>query len=164
MIFSCLLLTQLGTWVNGVRQGPGKYKWANGNYCEGTWNSDTRVGGHFYEKLTNRLFYAPNVDNEGEELNMEYCSEKIQAAYKDSKCTYFATGNDYYFQYLWETTHEMPYNGVCITCKELCVERNQIPLSNPVKFIFGGKFICSCGAGFYKHPCRAMGLYDPQHR
>jgi hypothetical protein len=55
----------------------------------------------------------------------------------------------------------MPYNGVCITCKEICVPRNNIILSKPVKFIFGGKFVCPCGAGYYEHPCRAMGLYDP---
>jgi len=151
-----------GTWINGVRQGQGKYKWANGNVCEGVWQVDVRSGGNFYEKLTDRNFYAPDVDSADAEINLALIAPKIRASYQQKSCTYSVTGKDYYFQYLWETTHEMPYNGVCITCKETCVQRNQIDLSQPVKFIFGGKFVCPCGAGFYKHPCRAMGLYDPQ--
>jgi len=151
-----------GTWNYGVRQGQGKYKWANGNVCEGVWLVDVRSGGHFYEKLTDRTFYAPNVDSSDAEINLDLVSSSVREAHKNLRCTYSVTGTEYFFQYLWETTHEMPYNGVCITCKETCVERNQIDLSQPVKFIFGGKFVCPCGAGFYKHPCRAMGLYDPQ--
>jgi hypothetical protein len=81
-----------GIWVKGNREGPGKYYWANGNFCEGYWRDDERTGGHFYEKLTDRFFDAPNVDTDGTEINLLHLGPVIKEAYDQKKCTYSSTG------------------------------------------------------------------------
>eukprot|EP01126_Amoeba_proteus_P023481 TRINITY_DN2359_c0_g1_i9.p1 TRINITY_DN2359_c0_g1~~TRINITY_DN2359_c0_g1_i9.p1 ORF type:complete len:240 (-),score=49.38 TRINITY_DN2359_c0_g1_i9:37-756(-) len=146
-----------GQWLNGNMHGKGVYTWANFNRVDGVWINDKRVGGTFYEAVSNRSFCIPTLDQD-QFPHFEILHSEISEVISKKMCTCSNPNiSNFYFQYLYRIVHT-ERRGICLVCKDTCATENQIILQNPAnpKPILGGKFKCSCGQGLLTHPCRAM--------
>lgn len=53
-----------GSFVNGIREGYGRYDWESGSYYEGQWKNGKRNGqGTFYNANTNRKDFGTWKDD-----------------------------------------------------------------------------------------------------
>jgi len=133
-----------GEWIKGQQTGKGSNKWGNKNVFTGQWQNGEKVEGTFYEYPTRRTFAARANDC----INLDYLDPSLKKCVQHKQCTYTITGEQCYFQYLWETRENVDRtHGVCLACKEHCVPANSIKLLDPKKHHFGGNFYCDCGSG-----------------
>jgi len=143
-----------GEWRSDLKHGPGKYTWHNKNSVVGEWKNDLRVGGHFFEYLTGNNFNYPTLDQDPE-IYTEILSPRVKSALTEEVCTFLKTEDKHYFQYMWNVEAEERL-GVCSVCKIRCIPNSLSRLKEPQRRIFGGNFICSCGQGLLKSPCRSL--------
>jgi len=135
-----------GKWVDDVKSGKGKLIWNNGNSFDGVWVNGQKEKGVMYERVTNRSFEGNFDDGE---MHMEFLHPDIIDCIEKKMCTSVVTGKNCYFQYLWQTNEcSDRTHGVCITCKNYCVEKNYTSLLDPNKRYLGGNFFCECGVIF----------------
>jgi len=96
--------------------------------------------------------------NKDSGIQLSDCHPTLVNRIQENKCTFLATGEVPYFQYLWKTKDiDSRTHGVCYTCRNICVDLNDIKLLEPNQHHFGGNFYCDCGGGQLEKPCRAMG-------
>jgi len=166
-----------GEWVKNLKEGHGVYKWANGDQSEGDWSADQQTGhgtlfwrngnsfsgmwvdgskqlGKYYEHVSNRSFEA---NSDQDEIDLSFCHPLIANAIHNQYCTYHVTERNSFFQYLWKTKEiDTRTHGICVSCKEICYQKNNINLVTlSEKHFFGGNFYCDCGSGNLELPCRA---------
>jgi hypothetical protein len=147
-----------GNWKNDLKDGFGTYTWPNKNQYTGTWVEGDRVSGDFYEAPSGRKF---SIQHEDQEIHMEYMHPKVQECINRGICTYQYTGERCFFQYLWKTDqNDGRTHGVCVSCMEHCVRKNNIQIINPSCNYFGGVFFCECGGGYLKRPCTLLNNHD----
>eukprot|EP01126_Amoeba_proteus_P065871 TRINITY_DN9440_c0_g1_i1.p1 TRINITY_DN9440_c0_g1~~TRINITY_DN9440_c0_g1_i1.p1 ORF type:complete len:217 (-),score=52.42 TRINITY_DN9440_c0_g1_i1:74-724(-) len=141
-----------GKWFDSRMTGEGSLTWCNGNCYKGGWRDGEKTEGVLFEAPTKREF---PVNLTSDIYEPSYLHTSIQQCISKKMCTFNATGEKSYFQYLWKTQQHKDgrTRGVCVTCYESCVQKNKITLLEPLKCLFGGNFFCDCGGGFLPLPC-----------
>jgi hypothetical protein len=142
-----------GEWLDDVKAGKGKLIWNNGNSFDGMWVNGQKEKGVMYEDVSKRTFEGNFDDGE---VHMEFLHPDIIECIENKLCTSIVTGKKCYFQYLWQTNEcSDRTHGVCMSCKNQCVEKNYTSLLEPNKRYLGGNFFCECGI-IFGSSCRSM--------
>jgi len=141
-----------GEWVDDVKSGIGTLLWSNGNSFSGTWVDGQKEKGTMFEAVSGRSFEGNFDDGE---MHLEFLHPDVLDCIQKNICTSHATGKQCYFQYLWQTNECTDRtHGVCVSCKNNCVEKNYTSLLDPNKRYLGGNFFCECGV-IYVSSCKA---------
>jgi len=141
-----------GEWFDDVKSGRGKLIWNNGNSFDGMWVNGQKEKGIMFEYVSKRTFEGNFDDGE---IHMEFLHPDIIQCIENKVCTSVVTGKKCYFQYLWQTNEcSDRTHGVCMSCKNQCVEKNYTSLLEPNKRYLGGNFFCECGI-IFSSSCRS---------